>query len=430
MLNGFHLTFFNITLKLFKKKYRVLYIYKMDCIELELNTINIVIKGLNKQIEVLEERKKVIIGTGSITEFKCINCNLIFGSQAERDKHMVSKKHNDKIGVAPIKCSLCQNSFFGKDLVKHMEDGRCEKSRTCNGCGVTFNSMMRKSRHECSKRFVDEADNTENITKKKKLKIKTKTKPPSPLGTEPVAPPTPPAPPPSPDSKTPSNSLFFNADPIKYKLKPLPERCDEITPEWYLNLHSEMNKNDMYWEDMNRVGLDIDSSDDDFPMYSKGNVIYYHDDDAEAFKIEYNGGKYYKLISIYVEEEEQKEEATIIDNLECLSTLGEKNMTEELYQSLHKHHNLDMHDFLPAEFTQKFNANCVDIADCAYQDGEYLYYDHDGYLCRGQEKLFRFFKHHSGLIYDMEAVEENICDPDTEEEIEMMEEFEEDEDYE
>jgi hypothetical protein len=30
----------------------------------------------------------------------------------------------------------------------------------------------------------------------------------------------------------------------------------------------------------------------------------------------------------------------------------------------------------------------------------------------------------------MEAVEENICDPDTEEEIEMMEEFEEDDDYE
>lgn len=422
MLNGFHLTFFNITLKLFKKKYRVLYIYKMDCIELELNTINIVIKGLNKQIEVLEERKKVIIGTGSITEFKCINCNLIFGSQAERDKHMVSKKHNDKIGVAPIKCSLCQNSFFGKDLVKHMEDGRCEKSRTCNGCGVTFNSMMRKSRHECSKRFVDEADNTENITKKKKLKLKTKTKPPPPM-------PEPVAPPPSPVSKTPSNSLFLNADPIKYKLKPIPASCENVTPEWYEDLHYSMNKKNVFWEDMQSESSIIDNAIDDFPMYSKGDTMFYKEDDTEAFKIDYNGGRYYKLICLY-EEEVEEVEATIIDNLECLSTLGEKNMTEELYQSLHKHHNLEMHDFLPAEFTQKFNSNCADIMDCAYQDGSYLFYNHDGYLCRGQEKLFRFFKHSSGLIYDMEAVEENICDPDTEEEIEMMEEFEEDEDYE
>ena len=385
----------------------------MNPITLEIDVLNKLRKGLMKQIETIDKRLNEIENVS----FNCDICNLIFKTQDELDKHLVSKKHYDKMGVAPTKCNFCQNKFYGNDITDHVLDGRCERSRTCKGCRVVFDTMMSKSRHECSKRY-----GKENV-KPKKLKIKTKTKPPSPL-------PVPVAPPPSPVSKTPSNNMFIG-EPIRYKLKPLPERCDEITPEWYLNLHSEMNKKDMYWEDMNRVGLDIDSFDEDFPKYSKGDIIYYQDDDAEAFKIEYNGGKYYTLISIYVEEEEeQKEEATIIDNLECLSTLGEKNMTEELYQSLHKHHNHEMHDFLPAEFTQKFNNNCADIRDTMYQDGDYLFYNHDGYLCRGQEKLFRFFKHHSGLIYDMEAVEENICDPDTEEEIEMLEEFDEDDDYE
>ena len=224
------------------------------------------------------------------------------------------------------------------------------------------------------------------------------------------------------------NSLF-KADPIKYKLKPIPESCSEITPEWYEDLHHGMNNKDMYFEDMMSESSIIDNAVEDYPMFSKGNIMYYQDDNKEAFKIDYNGGKYYKLICLYKEDVEEVE-ATIIDNLICLSSLGEKNMTADLYQSLHKHHNLEMHDFLPAEFTQKFNNNIADIMDTMYQDGEYLYYDHDGYLCRGQDRLYRFFKHHSGLIYDMEACEENGCDPDTEEEIEMLEEFEEDDDYE
>ena len=382
---------------------------------LELDVLYKLRNGLMKQLDVIDKR----ISTIKTDAFKCEICNLVFKTQELYDKHMVSKKHNTKIGVAPIKCSYCTNNFYGKDLTEHVLDGRCQMSRTCSGCRVVFDTMMSKSRHECTKRFVDEADNTENITKKKKLKLKlkTKTKPPPPMP-EPVAPPPEPEP-------VPVNSLF-KADPIKYKLKPIPASCDEITPEWYEDLHYALNKKDMYYEDMLGESSIISNSYEDFPMFSKGTIIYYKDDNTEAFKIDYNGGRYYKLICLYKEEEE---EATITSNLECLSTLGEQNMTENLYQCLHKHHTLGQPDFLPAEFHRKFNSNCADIADCAYQDGSYLYYDHDGYLCRGQDRLFRFFRHISGLFYDMEPVETNECDMDTEEEIEMLEQFEEDDNY-
>tara|TARA_R110000851_G_scaffold46254_1_gene112605 strand:+ start:118 stop:999 length:882 start_codon:yes stop_codon:yes gene_type:complete len=291
--------------------------------------------------------------------------------------------------------------------------------------------MMGKSRHTCSKRYSEEADNTENITKKKtkKLKIKTKTKPPSPLPqpspTPPLIQPSPTPPSPQPAPVKPKESLF-TMDPIKYKLKPLPDSCDEITPQWYERLHSGINKNDVYFEDMLSESSIIDNSIDDFPMYSKKDIIYYKDDDTKAFKLDFNEGKYYKLITLYEEEEEKKEE--IIENLICLTTLGEQNMCAEIYQNLHKHHTLGQPEFLPDEFTRKFNANVADIRDCAYQDGEYLYYDHDGYLCRGDEKLFRFFRHSSGLIYDIEALETNECELTTEDENELMEDMKEFED--
>jgi hypothetical protein len=283
--------------------------------------------------------------------------------------------------------------------------------------------MMGKSRHTCSKRYSEEADNTENITKKKKLKIKTKTKPPSPLPPPrpPTPPPTPPSPPPVPVK--PKESLF-TMDPIKYKLKPLPDSCDNITPQFYERLHSGMTKKDVYFEDMLSESSIIDNSQDDFPMYSKKDIIYYKEDNTEAFKLDFNGGKYYKLITLYEDPSAIEKKEEIVDNLICLTSLGEQNMCAEIYQNLHKHHTLSQPDFLPAEFTRKFNENVADIRDCAYQAGEYLYYNHDSYLCRGDEKLFRFFKHPSGLIYDIEACEENSCDLTTEDEIEMMEEFE------
>ena len=411
MLNENNIT---VILNIFKNKISILYIYKMNPTALELETLQTIRNELIKQIDFIDNRIKILQNN---TEFKCNDCNMVFKNQIELDKHLVSKKHNDKIGVSPTKCSQCNNKFYGNDLVAHVEDGRCAKSRTCNGCRVTFSNMMNKSRHTCSKQYLDTADNTQNIIKKKKLKIKTKTKPPSPL-----PPLIPPSPPPSPIK--PKESMF-TIDPIKYKLKPLPDSCDNITPQWYENLHYSMNKNDVYFENMESESSIIDNSYEEFPMYSKKDIIYYKEDDTKAFKLDFNGGKYYKLITLYEDPnavEEKKEE--IIENLECLTTLGENNMCAEIYQNLHKHHTLGQPDFLPDEFHRKFNNNIADIRDCAYQAGEYLHYDHDGHLCRGDEKLFRFFKHPSGLIYDIEACETNECDLTTEDEIEMMEEFE------
>ena len=36
--------------------------------------------------------------------------------------------------------------------------------------------------------------------------------------------------------------------------------------------------------------------------------------------------------------------------------------------------------------------------------------DDDGFLCRGDDKLFRIFIHPSRLIYDIESLECNLCD--------------------
>ena len=400
--------------------------------ELELETLNTVIKGLKKQIKTLENRVRQI--NNDSPTYKCELTGREFISQQKLDIWYGSKKYNEAAGNIGTKCSQCNIMFYGNGLVKHVEDGRCAKSRTCKGCKITFSNMMSKSRHTCSNKCsgTDSTTDTDSVSsqeapkkKKKKLKIKTKTKPPSPLP-PPAPPPAPPQPDPAPaPAPVKPKETMFTIDPIKYKLKPLPDSCDEINPIWYERLHSGMNKKDVYFEDMESESSVIDNSYEEFPMYSKKDIIYYKEDDTKAFKLDFNGGKYYKLITLYEDPnavEEKKEE--IIENLECLTTLGENNMCANVYQQLHKHYTLSQPDFLPDEFHRKFNNNIADIRDCAYQDGEYLYYDHDGYLCRGDEKLFRFFKHPSGLIYDIEACETNECDLDTEEEIEMMEEFE------
>jgi hypothetical protein len=397
--------------------------------QLELETINTVIKGLKKQIKTLENRVRQINNDSPI--YKCELTGREFISQQKLDIWYGSKKYNEAAGNTGTKCSQCNIMFYGNGLVKHVEDGRCAKSRTCKGCKITFSNMMSKSRHTCSNKCsgTDSTTDTDSVSsqeapkkKKLKLKLKTKTKPPSPLPLPPLLPPTP-QPQPDPAPVKPKESMF-TMDPIKYKLKPLPDSCDEITPQFYENLHSGINKKDVYFEDMESESSIIDNCFEDFPMYSKGNIIYYKEDDTKAFKLDFNGGKYYKLITLY-EEEEKKEE--IIENLICLTSLEEKNMCAEIYQNLHKHHTLSQPDFLPAEFHRKFNENIADIRDCAYQNKEYLYYNHDGYLCRGDEKLFRFFKHSSGLFYDIEALETNECDSDYAEE--LIKEFEEDDNY-
>ena len=53
-----------------------------------------------------------------------------------------------KSGVKKMKCKKCNNCFIGGiDYHKHLEDGRCEHSRTCKTCKSVFVNSMAKSRH-------------------------------------------------------------------------------------------------------------------------------------------------------------------------------------------------------------------------------------------------------------------------------------------
>ena len=58
-------------------------------------------------------------------------------------------KYKLKCGVKKVKCKKCNNSFIGGiDYHKHLEDGRCETSRTCKTCNSVFLNSMAKSRHK------------------------------------------------------------------------------------------------------------------------------------------------------------------------------------------------------------------------------------------------------------------------------------------
>jgi uncharacterized C2H2 Zn-finger protein len=412
----------------------------MNTIELELQTINTVIYGLNQQIEILEERKKVILGTDSIKQFKCVECDMVFSSQEQLDRHRVGKKHNDKLGISPVKCSQCQNNFYGKDLVKHVEDGRCEQSRTCNGCRVIFNTMMRKSRHTCSKRYVDETDNCKNVTKKKKkLKITTKKKLPEPL---PVVEemPNPPAPPPSPEPipvpvpepipvpvPEPKKESMFVYDKPKYTLGELPATLDNVNRDWYERLHSGIKDGDKYFYKMEESARCIDNLQDDTPMRLEDGIIYEKETGEAWFKMTNIEGQYYKLVDLDTTVPEpivwpKLERIDIVNNLEPLYTIGEKDFDEVTYINLHQHAKDNNMEFLPAEMNSKFNENIADIMDSKYLSGEYMYYE-DGFLWRGKDRLFRFFVHSSGLFYDIDACEINECDLDTEDELDLDEDL-------
>ena len=409
----------------------------MNTQQLELHTINTVIYGLNQQIEILEERKRAILGKDTVTELKCVTCSLGFASQELLDKHLVSKKHNDKLGVSPVKCSLCQNSFYGKDLVKHVEDGRCEKSRTCTGCRVIFNSMMRKSRHTCSKRYVDEAE--PKSIKKKKLKITTKKKLPEPINVgstqekepmfltpdpvpEPV--PEPPVPVPVPESKKES---MFVYDKVNYKLGNLPVKLDNVTPEFYEGLHSGIKDGDRYYCDMEKDSRCINNIYEDCPMELKDGIIYEKETGDKWFEMKNIEGQYYKLVDLAPVEPPpviwpKLERIDSINNLEPLYTLGEKDFDEQSYIGLHQHAKDNNMEYLSGEMNSKFNENIADIMDTKYQAGDFMFFDGE-FLCRGDEKLFRMFEHPSKMFYDLEAVEENFCDSefDTEAELELDE---------
>ena len=401
----------------------------MNSVKLEIDTLNTIRSALIKQIQTIDKR---IESLQNNSKFKCVDCAMVFSSQEKLDKHLVGKKHNDKIGVSPINCSACTNSFYGADLVKHVEDGRCAKSRTCKGCRVIFNTMMRKSRHTCTKRYVEEADNIKNITKKKKLKLTTKNKslPPVPAAPPPTPEPEPelvhsfpePVPESVPEKKKES---MFVYDPIDYKLGELPDILDNVTPEWYEALHKGIKDGDRYYIKMEEESRCIDNIYEGTPMRLENGIIYEKETGDKWFELKNIDDQYYELIDldpIVVPPViwPKLERIDNINNLEPLYTLGERDFDEQSYINLHVHAKDNKMDFLPAEMNTKFNDNISDIMDSKYQDGEFLYYD-DGFLCRGDDKLFRFFVHPSRLFYDIEALEENGCDLNSDEELELDE---------
>ena len=395
----------------------------MNYIKLELDTLNTIRSGLIKQVDFIDKRLETLKNN---SEFKCVDCSLVFGSQEQYDNHLVTKKHNDKIGVSPVKCSVCQNNFYGKALVKHVEDGRCAKSRTCAGCNVVFNSMMRKSRHKCSKRFVDENDNCKNITKKKKLKIVTKKKLPEPL---PVPSPPPPSPEPVPEPPVPEpvpekkNESMFVYDKPKYTLGELPAVLDNVTRAWYESLHNGITDGDRYFYKMEESARCIDNLQDDTKMRLEDGIIYEIQTGEAWFKMTNIEGQYYDLVDMAPVEPEpvvwpKLERIDIVNNLEGLYTLGETDFDEQSYINLHQHAKENNMEYLSGEMNSKFNENIADIMDSKYMDGEYMYFE-DGYLCRGKDKLFRMFEHPSKMFYDLEALESNECDLDTEDELKL-----------
>jgi hypothetical protein len=408
----------------------------MNYITLEIDTLNTIRSGLIKQLNTIDKRLETLKGN---TKFTCVDCAMVFSSQEKLDKHLVGKKHNDKIGVSPINCSACTNHFYGKDLVKHVEDGRCERSRTCKGCGVIFNTMMRKSRHKCSKRFVDKADNCKNITKKKKLKLVTKKKVPAPSNvgssqqkeheTLPIF--RTPSPVPELEPEPPvlvheptSNSLFVYDKP-KYNLGELPATLDNVTPDWYESLHSGIKDGDKYFYKMEEEARALNNIYEDCPMRLEAGIIYESETGDKWFKMENIDNQYYKLVDLAPVEPPavewpKLERIDIVNNLEPLYTIGEKDFDEETYINLHQHAKDNNMEYLSGEMNSKFNDNIADIMDTKYQAGNFMFFDGE-FLCRGDDKLFRMFEHHSKMFYDIEPVEQNYCELDTEEELELDE---------
>ena len=77
----------------------------------------------------------------------------IMESQLDMVKSQMDYEKTDtyklKSGIKKMKCKKCNNCFIGGiDYHTHLEDGRCEHSRTCHNCTGVFSNMMAKSRHK------------------------------------------------------------------------------------------------------------------------------------------------------------------------------------------------------------------------------------------------------------------------------------------
>lgn len=403
-------------------------------IDTVIDTLKNQVETLKKQLDILIITRNELTGeTKSIetiaTTFHCSTCNMTFDTKDKYDRHMSSKKHLKATGQTGVKCSRCNNTYYGKDLHTHVEDGRCAKSRTCGGCNVIFDNMMRKSRHKCCEKYG-----------KKNCKI-TKCIPAAPLDTPrevikeiPIEPireiitpvievPTPvievPKPAPVPEKKQ-SNALGFAMPDKNYELKPLPDYCDNISEEWFLDLHREMGTSHHCWEGVTERATQFFGDKDtleEFPMYSKGNQIFYVEDDELAIEIE-DKGYYYNLVEKYVDEDAEQTQKEYEEKFENVKKIYVEEEVEEdkfLNPLIEDEADFDVQSYIKLHKVepdcQRFHDNCLDIEDTQYQDGHYMYYS-NGYLMRDGEALFQIFKDFSGTMYDLIAIEQNESDTD------------------
>ena len=399
--------------------------------------IDTVIDSLKNQMDILKAQIDILIKTRNelsgenksiesiATTYHCSTCNKTFDSKAKYDRHLLTKTHIKATGQTGVKCSRCNNTYYGKDLHTHTEDGRCSKSRTCNGCNVVFDNVMRKSRHKCCEKYgkknckitkcvpAEPLDTPKEIIKeilveptKEITKVKEITKP-------------------VPEKKV-STSFGFALPDKGYELNPLPEYCEVVNEAWFLGLHRPMNENrpdpkyphHECWEGVTKRATRFFGDEDqmeDFPMYSKGNTIYYVDEDEPAFEI-IDKGYYYDLISKYVDEEAeqtQKEYESKFENVKKIYEEVEEvedkflNPLIESEADFNVESYINLHKVEPE--SKQFRDNCLDIKDCEQQGGDYMYYS-NGYLMRNDEALFHIVKNSNGTMYDLIAIEQNESD--------------------
>ena len=302
----------------------------------------------------------------------------VFMCPDKYNKFLESKQYQKLSGQKPTRCNYCNQLFYGKDITQHIDDGRCEKSRSCKKCNRVFDNMMQKSRAKCCKHIHSPDPEPEQIN-------------------------------------TPIVKIVDDPN-----LKTL-EDTNTIDVDWYRDLHADITDEDACKEIEKNVEI-MELFSTDFPLYLKEDKLYYVEDDTEAWEVKHNGN-HYKLIDLAEEEEEeeikdyskleridQEQIDSILCDLDPDSNLlelieSDENFDETVYINLHKNKS----GFVP-EIQRKFQDNISDILDSKYEAGEYMFYT-DGHLKRGDENLFRIFK--NGVIYDIEAIETNSSDDDT-----------------
>ena len=373
-------------------------------INTQIERLDSVIDTLKTQLDVLIKTRNELTGENKTIDtiitstFHCCDCNITLKSKCSLDKHVLTKKHLKKAGMNGTKCRACNNTFYDKDITNHSEDGRCAKSRTCNGCNVLFDNMMCKSRHICSEKYG-----------KKNYKI-TKSPVPVPkeiIKSDVIAATT------LPTTKKATNDLFALPDKT-YELNPLPDYCDNITESWFLDLHREMGTSHHCWEGVTyRASAFFGDKDqmEEFPMYSKGNRIYYVDGNELAFEIE-DKGYYYVLIEKYVDVEAQQAQKEYEERADIYED-AEEDKDKFLYELVETEANFNVESYINLHKTEptceKFIENCQDIEDTQYQDRHYMYYS-EGYLMRNDEPIFKIVKAFGNTMYDIIPIEDNISD--------------------